>query len=278
MRNNETYENLLKSRLDSSDLSTEEFLSIYNQSKRNKIETLKDEIDRLKLKNDELDFVIGGEEYKKYINWRHDIETKINRQELKTGKRAVDEAKLSDDDLDKIRQSLEQGEPKVFYGCYLLHYFDGHNFNFHLNDSTYSITVVNQLTKDTINLGEGYFYRFSDFYYSMNSLIPDVKLGLLDKIALKLFNRSKIEPLTKDYEIYEKWKELTKYNSFSENEYEKLIFTIDSEQHKDYQAWKEEKNIKDCYFSFEETNFGSLDSAVNLITGEKIDLTDIDSW
>ena len=289
MRNNESYRTLLRERIFdeacrnvlrsqiTSTLNEKELLSSLTFIKKGVTEELRKTINEQKQKTDEFIFVIGGEDYKKYTQWRLEIETKINQQELETGKRAIDGEKLSQDDLDNIRQCLEKGEPKVLYGGYIFHHFDGHKFNFHLNNSTYSVTVLNQLTKDTIKLGEGYFYRFSDYYQKMNSLIPEVKLTLIDELALKLFNRSKIDPLEKDFEIYEKWQELTDYHYTSDGTYDRLIFRIDSEQYKEYQTWRDEKKVTDCYFSFERTNLGSLDSVVDSITGERIDLTG-DDW
>jgi hypothetical protein len=245
-----------------------------------KIRKIGEIIENLKSSSDKLAFVVQGEDYKRYCKWKLDIETRINRQELETGKRAIDGETLCENELKEIEASLSRNESRVFYGCYGFHVFGGHDYRFHMNDLTYSITVVNKLTKDEIDLGGSYFFTFSAFYQHKKSLFPEIKPSMFDRIIQKFLVKSKTDDCSRDFEIYDKWIEMTEYsrNSEMDSDYNKIRFIINPEQYKKFEEWKKENDVGECYFCFQEVTMASLDSAVDKLTGKSIDLTEVDDW
>ena len=190
---------------------------------------------------------------------------------------------MSQSELQSIKEALKLNEPKVFYGCcgFILLY--GHQFRFHCDGLTYSISIYNEMTKDEMFFEKKHFLFFPNYYshytrlsQSQENSKPDYIAQLAESVSRLILGPSK-DLFCCDREIYENWMKAVRYSDYS-NEVDKTRFNIAPEYYKQFLDWKAEKNVTQWYFCFEENSIAYTQFAVNKLTGEDINLTDYDSW
>jgi len=94
-------------------------------------------------------FTITQEQHRKFVQWYQELEERIARVQLES-KKLFNGKELSDKTLDAIRRSLEQGEPRPYYGAIGGAYM----FSFTATSLGSIVKVENTATGDSIDLSD----------------------------------------------------------------------------------------------------------------------------